>query len=85
MFDGLFHCSTIKYCTISPTILEETFQLQGGFAPLTPTGVLPLDPAGGKPPDPHVSPPFPNSCIRHWCNCKSNPNPITNFQGRLIR
>ena len=48
--------STIKYCTISPTILEETFQLQRGFGPLTPTGALPLDPAGGKPPDPHVSP-----------------------------
>ena len=29
------------------------FQLQGGFAPLTPrTGALPLDPAGGSAPDP---------------------------------
>ena len=42
--------STIKYCTISPTILEETFQLQGGFAA--------PGPRWGQAPRPPRVPPF---------------------------
>jgi len=58
MFDGLLHFElSEKWVNLRFPLniqKQKVFQLQGGFALLTPQpGVLPLDPTGGSTPDPH--------------------------------
>ena len=51
---GLLSFQNTESCNLFPVHVQNVkpFQLQGGFAPLTPTGALPVDPAGALPPDP---------------------------------